>query len=505
MSVSIDSTSTGSGLPESFHLIGIGGSGMSVVARLLAAQGAVVSGSDRQDSDFLKGLQEIGIDAYFPHGKKDFDPNATVVLSSAIRPDNIELVTAKERGQRVIHRSEALALAARGQEFIAVAGAHGKTTTSAMIAVALLESGVDASFAIGGSVTGVGSGARSGRDIFVAEADESDGSFLNYSPSIALVTNIEADHLDTHGSAESLFHVFESFVDRIVPGGSLICCGEDPGSARLAAEMRERTDLKVLTYGRPDRCADAPDVRLESVQVLRNGIEAELASSCFSSDFARVPLTLQVTGEHNAVNAAGAWTTCVAAGVPLKTAAESLASFRGADRRFDFQGTVAGRTLINDYAHHPTEVAAAIHQAQLVADGGDVVVVFQPHLYSRTKSFADRFAQALAEANGVVLADIYAAREDPMDGVTSALIEDAAPPGVDFVNAGPVATAARLGAELTKPGDVMVLMGAGDIYLEAGPVLEAWAGLETDASSLIPGGGDSSAKEAPSDAREGRR
>lgn len=455
----------------SFHLIGAGGAGMSVVAQLLAAQGARVTGSDRQDSDFLTALRNQGLEVYYPHGARDFDPDATVVLSSAIRDDNVELVLARSRGQRVIHRSQALALAAQGHRMVAVAGAHGKTTTSAMLATALLDAGVDASFAIGGDVLGVGTGARIGGDVFVAEADESDGSFLNYSPYLALITNIEADHLDTHGSSESLFHVFEEFTDRIVSGGTLLCCGEDRGSARLAAEMKERSDLRfsVLTYGRSDHCDSPPDIELSDVATSAEQVSGRLSWGAIHQEF-----NLSVTGAHNALNAAGAWGACVALGVGPTAAAKGLSAFKGAGRRFETKGIVSEKTVIIDYAHHPTEVAAAIKQARLIAGEGKVIVVFQPHLYSRTRSFADRFAKELAGADRVILADIYAAREDPMPGVTSELILEEAPENTDFINGGDAAAAASIGASLTAPGDVLVLMGAGDIYLEAASVLQEW-------------------------------
>lgn len=459
----------------SFHLIGVGGAGMSVVAQLLAAQGARVTGSDRQDSDFLSALRAQGLDVYYPHGASDFDPAATVVVSSAIRQDNIELMLARSRGQRVIHRSEALALAATGQRMVAVAGAHGKTTTSAMLATALLSSGLDASFAIGGDVLGIGTGARSGRDVFVAEADESDGSFLNYAPYLALVTNIEADHLDTHGSADALFHVFQEFTQRIVAGGTLICCGEDPGSARLAADAIRQSDKRfsVLTYGRPSHCAFPPDVELLDVAASVDGVTARVSYGGIFQE-----LKLGVTGVHNALNAAGAWATCVQLGVDPAVAAHGLGEFKGAGRRFEIKGTINDRTVIIDYAHHPTEVAAALKQARLLAGQGRVIVVFQPHLYSRTRSFADRFAAELACADRVVLADIYAAREDPMPGVTSELISAEASDDSAFVNGGGAEEAARIGASLTRAGDILVLMGAGDIYLEAANVLRQWEGAE---------------------------
>ncbi len=469
-----------------YHLIGIGGAGMSVVAELLFESGAQVSGSDRQDSKILRDLQDLGIDAYHPHDAKDFDEDAVVILSSAIRDNNPELIKARERGQKVIHRSQGLAIAARGQKFVAVAGAHGKTTTTAMIAVALQESGIDASFAVGSGIVGRGSGAHRGSGIFLAEADESDRSFLNYSPKIALVTNIEADHLDNYGSADGLDEVFEQFSRRIVPGGTLVCCAEDRGSARLARKVMEsdfarQNQILVLTYGRPEQSLLEPSVAIHDLSTNAQGARASITSKDASVAGGlgdTYELELSVSGEHNVLNATGAWTVCAQLGVDPELAARSLAEFHGASRRFEVRGRVGGRTLIDDYAHHPTEVASSVRQARAFADGGQVIVVFQPHLYSRTNSFADRFAAELAIADQVVVADIYAAREDPVEGITSKLISDAAwASGVDesrFVLGGPVAEAAAFGGRLTKPGDVCILMGAGDIFLEADAVLNAW-------------------------------
>lgn len=456
-------------LDPSYHMIGIGGHGMSVVSELLMEGGARVSGSDRDDTPTLAILQDLGIDAYSPHGAKDFDPQATVVLSSAIRPNNVELVLARERGQKVIHRSEALRLAAGSQKFVAVAGTHGKTTSSAMIAVGLLEAGKNPSFAIGSSITGVGTGARSGAEIFVAEADESDRSFLNYSPTIELITNIEPDHLDSFGSDEAFFDVFREFAERIQSGGTLICFAEDAGSADLARKMESRSDIAILTYGRPGRSLIGPDVAITEQKLTPLGIEGTLEHRGVS-----YPLKLQVSGEHNLLNAAGAWCTLVQLGIPPEQAASGLGAFAGTERRFDLIGTVDGRTLIDDFAHHPTEVESALQQARLVADGNRVVVVFQPHLFSRTDFFKQEFADALALADIAVVADIDGAREDPIEGITSDLILDLVPEGATFIPGGPAEQAARIGADLTEAGDLCVLMGCGNIYLQEPTVLERW-------------------------------
>ncbi len=449
---------------KTFHLIGIGGAGMSVVAELLAGEGAQVTGSDRQDSAVLAHLRAKGIGAYFPHEAKRLPEGAIVVVSSAIRDSNPELTLARERGQHVIHRSQALRLAAERHDFVAVAGAHGKTTTSAMIAVGLLRAGLDPSFAIGGPVLGEGSGARVGTGPFVAEADESDGSFLNYRPAVEVITNVEPDHLDHFGSKEAFLGVFEEFVDRLVDGGTVVCCGEDEGSAHVAEYARQLPTVgRVWTYGR----GPGFDVSVDDVC-----LEEDSASATLTFEGNRYPLRLQVTGVHNVLNAAGAWAGCVAVGVEPAAAARALEGFRGAGRRFELVGEVAGRRVYNDYAHHPTEVAAALEQARLVAGEGKVIVVFQPHLYSRTKNFASRFAQALTAADRVILTDIYAAREDPVPGVTSELI--AAAGDLECVYVPQAHQAALLAADWTERGDVCVLLGAGDIFLQASAVVERW-------------------------------
>ncbi len=455
---------------EQYHFVGIGGAGMSVVAELLAGQGAQVSGSDRQDSAVLQSLVKGGIDAYFPHDANRVPEDATVVLTSAIRDSNPELQHARLREQKILHRSEALALAAQGQPFIAIAGAHGKTSTSAMIAVTLLSCGVDASYAIGGPVLGEGSGARIGTEVFVAEADESDGSFLHYEPSIEVITNVEPDHLDHFGSREKFMGIFEQFVDRLRPGGTLICCAEDAGSAHLAEYGAGADNVdQVITYGRPEHCVVEPDVAITRVRMTPTTTVAVLA---FRGQ--TYPVALNVTGWHNIVNAAGAWAACVASGVEPERAAAGLRNFRGAGRRFELRGEVAGRRVYDDYAHHPTEVEAALHQARLVAGDGEVVALFQPHLYSRTRNFADRFAQALSLADQVVLTDIYAAREDPIPGVTTELVAVSPQLTAPHVLIPDVREAAQAAAGLTPPGGVCILVGAGDVFLQASTVTKYW-------------------------------
>ena len=453
-------------LEDRFHLIGIGGAGMSVVAELLASRGATVEGSDREESAVLEHLRSVGVRAFVGHEASHVDPTSVVVVSTAIREDNPELAIARERGQLVMHRSQALALAATGMRFVAVAGAHGKTSTSGMLAIALAACGLDPSVAVGGVLPQLGTGAHlGGGDVFVAEADESDGSFLNYSPAIEIVTNVEPDHLDRYHSREEFEQIFVEFARRMVPGGLLVTCAEDEGAVRLADAARAE-GLRVVTYGRAERALCEVDVAISDVQVSAHGARARLTWGEHSAE-----LVMSVPGEHNVLNAAGAWVAGIECGLEPQAVADGLGRFTGAARRFEARGQVGTRRLFDDYAHHPTEVEAAIREARVVADGAQVTVVFQPHLYSRTRIFAERFARALAGADHVVLAGIYGAREDPEPGVDSTLISSRVP-GASYVE--DMHEAARLAASVTPEHGVCVTMGAGSITRCGDDVLEEW-------------------------------
>ena len=453
-------------LEDRFHLIGIGGAGMSVVAELLASRGATVEGSDREESAVLEHLRSVGVRAFVGHEASHVDPTSVVVVSTAIREDNPELAIARERGQLVMHRSQALALAATGMRFVAVAGAHGKTSTSGMLAIALAACGLDPSVAVGGVLPQLGTGAHlGGGDVFVAEADESDGSFLNYSPAIEIVTNVEPDHLDRYHSREEFEQIFVEFARRMVPGGLLVTCAEDEGAVRLADAARAE-GLRVVTYGRAERALCEVDVAISDVQVSAHGARARLAWGEHSAE-----LVMSVPGDHNVLNAAGAWVAGIECGLEPQAVADGLGRFTGAARRFEARGQVGTRRLFDDYAHHPTEVEAAIREARVVADGAQVTVVFQPHLYSRTRIFAERFARALAGADHVVLAGIYGAREDPEPGVDSTLISSRVP-GASYVE--DMHEAARLAASVTPEHGVCVTMGAGSITRCGDDVLEEW-------------------------------
>lgn len=443
------------------HLIGIGGAGMSVVADLLAAEGVDVQGSDARDGAVLAGLRERGIRVWVGHEAGHVAGADTVVVSSAVRESNPELAAARSAGLQVLHRSQALAVVMAGRRSVAVAGAHGKTTTSAMIAAVLRGAGLDPSYAIGSSLlteAGVVPGGHRGEsDILVAEADESDGSFLNYSPLVAVVTNVEPDHLDHYGSREAFERAFEDFAARIVPGGALVACADDRGSAALAAVHRTRGG-RSLTYG----TAEGADVRVRDIHSHAVGCDAviEVAGTLY-------PVRLAVPGLHNVLNAAAAFTVATVLGLSGEEAASGLATFRGTGRRFELRGEVAGVRVIDDYAHHPTEVAALLAAARPVAAGGRVLALFQPHLYSRTRAFAAEFAAALDGADVAVVTGVYGAREDVDPQVGPEMITDltaGALPVVDRL------AAAHTVADVAEPGDVILTVGAGDVT-ELGDVI----------------------------------
>ena len=436
------------------HFIGLGGAGMSAVARIMIGRGTGVSGSDAKDSDGLRALAALGARTHVGHDAAHLGDAETVVVSTAIRAANPELVAARERGLRVVHRSVALAAAMADSRMVAVAGTHGKTTTTAMTTVLLRAAGLDPSFAIGGDVSSLGVNAACGNGgIFVAEADESDGSFLNYSPSVIVVTNVEADHLDHYGTAEAVYESFDRFTALLPADGLLVACADDPGARDL---LRRNRPPARLTYG----YADDADVRILTTTAEGSGTVSTL-SVPVGTDRRECTLRLGVPGRHNVANATAALAVALHLGVAPETAAAGLAGFTGAARRFEPRGEAAGVRVFDDYAHHPTELDAALRAARTVADGHRVHVLFQPHLFSRTRNFAAEFAAALELADTAAVLDIYPAREDPIEGVTSELITSrlAVPGGY----APDVAAAVRSVAAGAAEGDIILTVGAGDV------------------------------------------
>jgi UDP-N-acetylmuramate--alanine ligase len=445
------------------HFIGIGGAGMSGIARIMLARGLPVSGSDAKDSVALTALRALGAEVHVGHAAEHVGAVDTVVISTAIRKANVELVEAQRRGLRVIHRAGALASVMVGRLAVAVAGTHGKTTTTSMLTVAIQHCGADPSFAIGGNLNESGANAHNGSgDVFIAEADESDGSFLLYSPTAAIVTNVEADHLDHYGTAEAVSEAFDRFADRVQPGGFLITCADDDGARVLATAARAR-GVDVRTYG---ESADA-DLRLVEVTTRGTGSFEAVARG---RRLGRVRLRLP--GRHNLLDAAAALQMGLGLGFPLDRLREGLESFSGTRRRFELKGVAGGVRVYDSYAHHPTELAADLAAARDVAEGGRVVVVFQPHLYSRTSFFAAEFGAALGLADEVVVMDIFAAREDSVPGVTGALVAAAVPLSPPHLVYEPSwsAVAAHL-AQRARPGDLVLTCGAGDVTMIGPEVL----------------------------------
>jgi UDP-N-acetylmuramate--alanine ligase len=463
------------------HLVGIGGVGMAGIARILLERGLPVSGSDASDSPTVRALRALGAVVNVGHDAAHVADADALVVTSAARETNPELVEARRRGLLVLHRSQALAALLRGRRAVAVAGTHGKTTTTSMLTVALRRAGADPSFAIGGELTEGGDSAHEGAgDVFVAEADESDGSFLLYEPTVAVVTNVEPDHLDHYGTAEAVTAAFEEFAERVVPGGLLVACADDPGSARLAAAVRAgRRDVAVRTYG----TGEGADVRVSDLDASGPGARFALGVG----DGPRQRLTLRVPGVHNALNAAAAWAAGTWLGYDPELLAQGLAGYGGARRRFETKGVAAGVRVLDDYAHHPSEVAAVLRAVRGVSGDGRVLAVFQPHLYSRTRIFAEEFGRALGLADDVVVLDVYGAREDPEPGVSGELVTRAVPlppERVAFVPDGEAAV--RRLAERAAPGDVVLTLGAGDVTRLGPRLLELLAHVATD---RLPAGG----------------
>jgi UDP-N-acetylmuramate--alanine ligase len=449
--------------PRRVHLIGVGGAGMSGLARLLLARGHAVTGSDRQSSAALAALRALGADVWAGHDAARLGTPDLVAVSTAIRADNPELAEARRRGLPVLRRARLLALLMEGRIGLAVSGTHGKTTTTAMATVILQEAGFDPSWAVGGDLkaTGVNAGSGTGPH-FVAEADESDGSFLELAPTVAVVTNVEADHLDYWGDLDAVMDGFRRFLGRLPADGTAVLCADDPGAGALAPAA----PCEVVTYG----LGAAADLHAEGLVTTGDGAAFEVVAGGERLG----PVRLTVPGRHVAQNALGAIAATRALGAPFAAAQAALARFSGAARRFHHRATVAGVTVVDDYAHHPTEVAASLATARL---GGwaRVVAVFQPHLYSRTRLFAAEFGRALAAADVVLVTDVYAAREDPQPGVDGGLVvaaARAARPGLDCAYVPDRRDLAKHVAATVRPGDLVLTLGAGDITTLADELVE---------------------------------
>lgn len=439
------------------HFVGIGGSGMSGIARILVARGVQVSGSDIHDSSSLAGLRSIGITIYIGHQPSNLGEANVVVRSSAIPQDNVEISAARDRGIEVIERAQALASLLVGKKSVAIAGTHGKTTTTSMLTVALQHCGLDPSFSIGATVRNSGTNAHHGSgEIFVVEADESDGSFTAYKPRGAVITNIELDHVDNFKNLGEVEEIFRNFVSTIQPGGFLVICADDPGAKKLCEELRQHPnpELTVITYGEDP----LSDMKLDRIHVGPKSATARLTYK------GRVlgEMELSISGRHNILNAAAAVAAATALGAHSLDVLAGLKLFTGARRRFEVKGHVNGITVVDDYGHHPTEIRATLETARVFAGSGRVLAIFQPHRYSRTQAFSTEFAQSLAKADHTYLLEVYPASEKPIPGVTSSLIASKIAPGaVTYEPSMP--TVVDLVANEARPGDVIITLGAGDV------------------------------------------
>jgi len=456
------------------HFIGVGGAGMSGIALVLHQRGVLVTGSDLKESRYSRALSREGVEVHVGHGADNLGSPEVVVVSSAIPDKNPELVRARELGIDVWPRARMLAHLAQGRQTIAVAGTHGKTSTSSMIATMLSRMDLEPTFLIGGEVDGFDTNAANGAGRhYVVEADESDGSFVYLDPFISVVTNVEADHMDHYESLADIEATFTEFVCRTAQDGMVVVCGDDD----RATDLVRACGRAVLTYGFSERC----DIRCQAGE--RNGLGHDFSVTLPSGEC--VACTTCVPGLHMVANAAGALATAYALGLDVPAAALALSTFSGVRRRFDLVGEAAGVTVVDDYAHHPTEIAATVGAAKGLGFRR-VWALFQPHRYSRTQVFAREFGDAFEAADAVVFMDVYSAGEAPIPGVGGRTILES------LLERHPRSRAAYLPhradivpylAQRVGPGDLVMTLGAGDVTA-IGPMLVAALNERTTANSV---------------------
>ena len=445
------------------HFIGIGGSGMSGLARLLLGMGHTVTGSDVRDSDNVQQLIGLGATISIGHHEKNLGSPDTVVVTSALWESNPEYQLALSKGIPVLHRSAMLAHLSSKGKLIAVAGAHGKTTSTGMLVTGLRQLGADPSFVNGGVIQDYGASSAFGSgEHFVIEADESDSSFLHYKTETVLITNVDPDHLDHFGSLEAFEGEFVKFAD--AANSLVVISADDPGAVRVTQKLSHHN---VISFG------EAASATVRVAEVNDSGPRVGFVLQ-FAQD--SVSMQLNIPGRHNALNAAGVVAVLVGLGFDFELSARSVEGFGGTVRRFELHGQERGVSVYDDFAHHPTEVAAALKAARAAAGAGRLITVFQPHLYSRTRIFAAEFAQALSLSDQVVVTDVYAAREDPEPGVTGELISSrfADPSKVHYVPEWDEVPAVV--ASIAKENDFVITMGCGDIYRMVPDLLTAIKG-----------------------------
>jgi len=459
------------GRTRRIHFVGIGGIGMSGIAELLANLGYVVSGSDAKRSDVTARLEHmLGVAVFEGHAAGNVGDADVVVVSSAVRPANPEIVEARRRGIPVIPRAEMLAELMRLRFSIAVAGSHGKTTTTSMIALVLERGGLDPTAVIGGRLSAFGSNARLGRgEYLVAEADESDRSFLLLWPSIAVMTNIDNEHMESYGSLADLQQAFLDFANKVPFYGAAVACVDDANLGAILPSVRRH----VVTYG-----LDNPEAHIRGVQIELGSFGGRCRVERRTPDGVERAGTIElaVPGRHNLQNALAAVAVGERVGLEFPRIADALASFHGAERRFERHGEAAGVMVVDDYGHHPTEIRAVMAAARATL-GRRIVVAFQPHRYSRTAHLLDDFGPALADADQIVLTDIYAAGEEPLPGVTIERLAESIRSG----SGRPVLVVKTLAdvvpaiVGLVRPGDVVITLGAGSIGTLPRRLVEALA------------------------------
>ena len=455
-------------IPDAVHILGIGGAGMSALARLLLARGVTVTGSDAKDSRRLQALRALGAQCYVGHDAAHVGEVGALVVSTAIADSNVELVAARERGIPVLHRSVALTMTMAGSQVYAVAGTHGKTTTTSMLTVILQACDADPSFAIGSELNDSGSNAHLGTgSAFVVEADESDGSFLRLDASVGIITNIEPDHLNYWGTAEAMEQGFLDFATGIRDrGGFVVMCADDPGAAAMT-QRAQAEGVDVRTYGMEQPADYAVTVA-----------EATGESSTFVIEGPDLSVTAHVGvgGLHNVLNATAAMVAAAGAGFPTDGIVEGIGHFRGTRRRFEFRGEANRVRVFDDYAHHPTEIAATLRAARAVVGEGRIRVAFQAHHYYRTAMYLREFGEALGLADFVVVLEVFAPGEEPIPGASGQGMADAVPlPREDVVfepSWGSVSGHLVRGAE---QGDIIMTLGAGDIHLLVPEILDGLA------------------------------
>jgi len=453
---------------QQIHFVGIGGAGMSGIAEILLTLGYRVTGSDARRNDAVERLEQLGAKVFTGHDAAHVEGAHVVVYSSAIPRDNIELQAARQRAIPVIARAEMLAELMRLKYGIAVAGTHGKTTTTSMIGTVLAEGRYDPTIIVGGRVTSLGSNVRLGQGEFlVAEADESDGSFLKLAPTIAVVTTIDAEHLDHYGSLEAIQDAFVAFVGKVPFYGAAVVCRDEPNIQRLLP----RIDKRAVTYG------------LESsADLVARRVQLSGLTSRFHVEQRGTPLgevTLSVPGRHNVLNALAAIAVGLDLEIPFLTIQKALGAFAGVQRRFQVRGTADGITVVDDYGHHPVEIRATLAAAKAGFDRR-IVTVFQPHRYTRTQHLFDEFLTAFNQADVLIVMDVYGAGEPPLPGVTAAALADGIRAhghrNVTYLG-GDRARVVDHVCELARPGDIVLTLGAGDVS-QLGP--EILRRLETD-------------------------